>query len=256
MKLARINHIEEYILNNKTVSLDKLCEVFNVSMNTIRRDISTLIEKGSIKKIYGGVTVNEINTVVPFEERYIEHSSEKDMICKLASKFIHDGDVIFIDSGTTTMKILDYIKDYQNLTILTNNLNIITASYSYPNLNVITLGGNLIRETSSFSGIGSADLLKYYNISKAFMASAGISSSYMVTNSTFQEYDIKKAIIEKAEESYVLVDSSKFGKSALVTYCELKDVDYLITNNMPSDSFVQYCNINKVNLFYNELDCK
>lgn len=252
MKLARINHIEEYIMNNKTVSLDKLCEVFNVSMNTIRRDISTLIKKGSIKKVYGGVTVNEINSVTPFEERNIEHSREKDLVCQMASKFIADDDVIFIDSGTTTMKLLNYIKDHQHLTILTNNLNIIIAALAYPNLNVITLGGNLIRETNSFSGIGSIDLLKYYNISKAFMASAGISISNMVTNSSFQEHDIKRAIIEKAEETYLLVDSSKFGKSALVTYCELKAVDYLITDNVPPNSFVQYCNNNNVNLIYED----
>jgi DeoR family myo-inositol catabolism operon transcriptional repressor len=249
MKLARINHIEEYILINKTVSLERLCEIFNVSMNTIRRDISILIEKGSIKKIYGGVTINEPTTIIPFEERNIDHSSDKAIIGKIASNFVKDGDVIFIDSGTTTMKMLDYIKD-QHITILTNNLNIIMGAIAYPNLNVISLGGNLIRETNSLSGIGSIDMLKYYNISKAFMASAGISSNNMVTNSTFQEFEIKKTIIEKADEVYVLVDSSKFDKSALVSYCELRDVDYLITNSNPQESFVKYCNNNNVTIVY------
>lgn len=249
MKLARINHIEEYILNNKTVSLERLCEVFNVSMNTIRRDISILTEKGSVKKIYGGVTINEASTVIPFEERNIDHSDDKSYICQIASNFIHNGDVIFIDSGTTTMNMLDYIKDL-SITILTNNLNIILGAIAYPNLNVISLGGNLIRETKSLSGIGSIDMLKYYNISKAFMASAGISANNMVTNSTFQEFEIKKTIVEKADEVYVLVDSSKFEKSALVTYCELKDVDHLITNSEPQQSFVKYCNVNDVHIVY------
>lgn len=249
MKLTRINHIEEYILNNKTVSLERLCEVFKVSMNTIRRDISILTEKGTIKKIYGGVTINEPTAVIPFEERNIDHSADKTFVCKLASNFIHDGDVIFIDSGTTTMKMLDFIKD-QSITILTNNLNIILGAMAYPNLNVISLGGNLIRETKSLSGIGSIDMLKYYNISKAFMASAGISSNNMVTNSTFQEFEIKKTIVEKADEVYVLVDSSKFDKSALVSFCELKDVDYLITNTEPKEPFVKYCNVNDIQVIY------
>ena len=71
MRSKRIDLVENYIINHKTVSIDKLCEVFDVSKNTIRRDLSVLVEKGTIKKVYGGVTVNENQELVSFEERNV-----------------------------------------------------------------------------------------------------------------------------------------------------------------------------------------
>ena len=78
MKTHRIKNVEEYILKNESVSLDKLCDVFKVSKNTIRRDIKELLEKGKIKKIYGGVTINQ-KKLVPIEERNIKNHAEKNL---------------------------------------------------------------------------------------------------------------------------------------------------------------------------------
>ena len=77
MRSKRIDLVENYIINHKTVSIDKLCEVFDVSKNTIRRDLSVLVEKGTIKKVYGGVTVNENQELVSFEERNVKNSKFK-----------------------------------------------------------------------------------------------------------------------------------------------------------------------------------
>ncbi|MEE5730441.1 myo-inositol utilization transcriptional regulator IolR, partial [Streptococcus pneumoniae] len=107
MKLMRIQEMEEYILSHGTVSLDELCQVFNVSKNTVRRDINKLTEKGAIEKVYGGVTSIEKTALVPFENRTIQHQDEKTKIAHYASRFIEDHDLVFIDSGTTTKSILD-----------------------------------------------------------------------------------------------------------------------------------------------------
>ena len=243
MKTHRIKNVEEYILKNESVSLDKLCDVFKVSKNTIRRDIKELLEKGKIKKIYGGVTINQ-KKLVPFEERNIKNHAEKKATAEIAAAYINDGDIIFIDSGTTTMWLIDYLKN-KNITILTNNLSAIVSALPYPNLNIISLGGTLKRKTNSFVGNSTSLVLKDYNISKAFMAATGISIARGATNSSVEEYELKKLIVEKSDEIFLLVDSSKFDSISLMTYSPLENLDYIITNKTPPKKYTDFFKKNK-----------
>ena len=251
MKTHRIKNVEEYILKNESVSLDKLCDVFKVSKNTIRRDIKELLEKGKIKKIYGGVTINQ-KKLVPFEERNIKNHAEKKAAAEIAAAYINDGDIIFIDSGTTTMWLIDYLKNKNNITILTNNLSAIVSALPYPNLNIISLGGTLKRKTNSFVGNSTSLVLKDYNISKAFMAATGISIARGATNSSVEEYELKKLIVEKSDEIFLLVDSSKFDIISLMTYSPLENLDYIITNKTPPKKYTDFFRKNKINLLIAE----
>lgn len=248
MRSNRISNIEEYIHKHKTVSLDKLCEVFNVSKNTIRRDINELTEKGSIKKVYGGVSVQDKSTLIPFEERNIKNINLKSHIGKLCADYINDGDIIFLDSGTTTLTIIDYLKDKRDVTIITNNLEIIIKSIDLPNLNIICLPGNLIRQTNSFVGIDTVSILNKYNINKSFMASTGISIECGITNSHPLESEIKRLAMEKGLEVFLLVDSTKFDNSSLVTYAQLKDINYLITDKKPEKKYIDFCHNQSITL--------
>ena len=250
MKTHRIKNVEEYILKNESVSLDKLCDVFKVSKNTIRIDIKELLEKGKIKKIYGGVTINQ-KKLVPFEERNIKNHAEKKVTAEIAAAYINDGDIIFIDSGTTTMWLIDYLKN-KNITILTNNLSAIVSALPYPNLNIISLGGTLKRKTNSFVGNSTSLVLKDYNISKAFMAATGISIARGATNSSVEEYELKKLIVEKSDEIFLLVDSSKFDSISLMTYSPLENLDYIITNKTPPKKYTDFFKKNKINLLIAE----
>ena len=251
MKTHRIKNVEEYILKNESVSLDKLCDVFKVSKNTIRRDIKELLEKRKIKKIYGGVTINQ-KKLVPFEERNIKKHAEKKAAAGIAAEYINDGDIIFIDSGTTTMWLIDYLKNMNNITILTNNLSAIVSALPYPNLNIISLGGTLKRKTNSFVGNSTSLVLKDYNISKAFMAATGISIARGATNSSVEEYELKKLIVEKSDEIFLLVDSSKFDIISLMTYSPLENLDYIITNKTPPKKYTDFFRKNKINLLIAE----
>jgi DeoR family myo-inositol catabolism operon transcriptional repressor len=240
--------LEDYIMTHKTVSLDKLCEVFNVSKNTIRRDLNELTQKRVIKKVYGGVSVNEESSLVPFDERNIKNINLKSTIGQLSSNFINDGDIIFLDSGTTTLAVVEHLRNKQNVTILTNNLEIILKSLNLPNLNIIALPGNLVRETNSFVGIDTLSILKKYNINKSFMASTGISIQSGITNSYPLESEVKRLAMEKGLQVFLLVDSSKFDSSSLITYGQLKDIDYLITDTSPSKKYIDFCEENSIDL--------
>lgn len=250
IKDKRINKIEEYIKEHKSVSLDELMEVFKVSKNTIRRDVQELVERDEFKKVYGGVAVKDEDQTAklePFQDRQVRHQKEKKIIAKAAAQFINDGDIIFIDSGTTTIELIEYLKG-KNVTVLTNNLDFILRALPFENLSVISTGGLLERKTNSFGSIKYIDFLNAYNIKKAFMASTGVSLTNGVTNASPLESELKTAVVNRSIESYLLIDHNKFDKYGLMTYCTLDNIDYLITDQMPSQTYKEYIEANGIKL--------
>ena len=169
-----------------------------------------------------------------FEERNISNLNIKERIAAAAAELVEDGDIIFIDSGTTTLPIIDFISTKKDLTILTNNVEIIIQAIKYDNLNVISLSGTLNRKTLSFTGPSAAQVLQTYNISKAFMATTGFSVVGGATNSSPMESDIKRTAVQRSQQVYLLADSSKCGVISLITYCNLSKIDVLVTETSPS----------------------
>ncbi|MDM5247807.1 DeoR/GlpR family DNA-binding transcription regulator [Lysinibacillus sp. G4S2] len=252
IKDKRVNKIEEYIIQHKSVSLDELMNVFKVSKNTIRRDVQELVDSGDFKKVYGGVAVNDERAKLEsFHDRQVRNQTEKEMIGKAAANYVHDGDIIFIDSGTTTIEMIDYI-NIKQVTVITNNLDFIVRALPYENINVITPGGILERKTNSFGILKYMDMLNTYNINKAFMASTGISLSNGVTNASPLESELKSSIVNRSSEVFLLIDHNKFDKYGLMTYCGLDKIDFLITDAIPSEVYQSYAKKNDIQLIIAE----
>ena len=212
MRTKRIDEIEQYITKEKSVSLDTLCKVFQVSKNTIRRDIDTLAKAGKIKKVYGGVTLNDTlpsKKLLPFAERHEKFVEEKKAICRLAADHIEDDDIIYIDTGTTCHNIVDYISE-KRCTIITNSLQVSLKALPYKNLTVISLPGYLKRETLSFVDA------------------------------------VKEAVVSNSMQRYVLADHSKFGIFSLMTYCPLEKINYILTDQLPQEEYTDFCRSNSI----------
>ncbi|MNO15745.1 Glucitol operon repressor [compost metagenome] len=251
MRERRLQDIEDYIHSLGTTSLDELCEHFNVSKNTIRRDINTLLEKGTVQKVYGGVTSLSHN-LIPFENRDITNKNDKRAIAKRAAQFVEGNELIFIDSGTTTQNMLDYLPRMNKLTILTNSLDIINAAANIDNISLLVIGNIYKRDTRSFVGNDNLHILDKYNINKAFMAATGASIASGLTNSDVLEYEIKKKVVEKAQRVYLLADASKFGRATLLTYSPLNEVDGIVTSQGFPEEYAQYCEENNVAVYVAE----
>lgn len=229
MKEKRYELIKQYILQKNHVTLKELEDEFNVSMNTIRRDVNKILQDSSFEKVYGGVSVKK-NTLINFEDRNIENKEIKKGIAKEAAKLIQPHDLIYIDSGTTTKYILDYLDDDIDISIITNSLDVIVKAEKFKNIPIFLIGHVFKKSTRSFVGVESDELTSKYNISKAFMAATAVSMQSGLMNSDVMEYDIKKQAIDKANNVFLLADEQKFDKSTLLTYASLKDIDCLITN--------------------------
>jgi len=248
MKEDRIKALHNYILKNGKASTEELCSLFNISKNTLRRDITELEMQNIVTKVYGGIILNDTKTTEPFESREVKNKDAKQCIARLASTLVQDGDIIYIDSGTTTMLMVPYLATMKNLTIITNNLHILIKSLPYPNLNVIATGGTFLRRTNSFVNQEVVNSLKKYNISKAFIATTGVSISKGLTNSSSFEYDIKKYIVDNCDEIILLADDTKLDKISLMTYYDLKNIQVFVTNVKPASNYVEFFNHYNINL--------
>lgn len=246
LKTKRIQQIQEYVFEHQSVSLDDLGTIFGVSKTTIRRDIRKLIKEGMIQKVYGGVAINHTK-LESFNERKTMNTFKKRLIAKTAADYVENGDIIFIDSGTTTLEMITFLKAKQ-VTIITNNLDIIVQTLPFENLNIISTGGLLERDTKSFSSYSHADSFKKYNFDKVFMASTGVSILNEVTNSSPIESGSKETIVKGNADVFLLVDNTKFDKYAMVTYCGWEEIDYLITNNFLDESYQDYAIENNIEL--------
>jgi len=227
--------MEQYITENGTVSMEDLCGEFGVSMSTVRQDVGLLVEKGTVSKVYGGVSSVRPNQLIPFEERKIRNLARKQAIGKEAAHLLRDRDILFLDSGTTTMQLIPQIPPEKGVTILTHSLSAMQAALPYPHIEVISLPGKLDRRTNAFLA---ADLryLEQYNVTLAMMAATGVSRTGEVTNSILLEQEIKRKAVEKSGRSYLLVDSDKFDHASLITYAHLDQFAGVVTDEGISEA--------------------
>ncbi len=246
MKADRILAMERYVLQRGAATMEELKEYFGVSMNTVRRDVTQLLKRGTVEKVYGGVCAKATEQVLtPYEERRRGSESAKAAIGKRAAALVEDGDVIYIDSGTTTLQMIDHLADKRELTIITNNLEAIIRAVPYDSITIIALPGQLRRKTHSFTGDDAVRYLRRYNIRIAFMATTG-ASVHGVTNSSPLEYEIKKCAVESAERAVLLMAGTKFGVTGLMTYAQMSEFSAVVTDREPTGDMlghIQGCGV-------------
>lgn len=258
MKVNRIRKIEELLQDMHSLSIDYLCEYFNVSKNTIRRDIAEMDKSGYIKKVYGGIVLNEEEPAQPEAEP--EHNwvmnttnlEEKKKIAQLAADLVEDEDVIYIDIGTTTALLLPYIENKKNVTVVTANIHAINAGVEGEKFNIIATGGTIYPPSKAFVGPSVTRSLNMYNISKFFMSTIGVSIENGATSASPLDCEIQYLIATKPGKHYLMMDDSKLDAPSLVSYNALKNFDSVIMNKKPAQKYIEHFKNNNVELIYSK----
>lgn len=248
MSNYRLEEMQLYIMEKSKVSLDELCEKFEISLSTLRRDLNKLADRGSIRKIYGGVESTKERKLTPLSERIEINRNGKIKIARKAAQFISNNDIIFIDSGSTLGEVAPYLSKNSNLTVITNNMLIINKAICFKNVHLISLSGVYDHNTLSFVGDRVAEILKTYNITKAFMGTTGFSLSSGITNSTPLESAAKRTAIKSATKVFLLADHLKIDVFAPYTYCDYSDIDTLITDKPLPPNFENLFKSNNCNI--------
>ena len=223
----------ELIDRNQSVTNKQLCQTFNISMQTLRRDLSYLSDKGLINKVYGGVVSTNnifVNSSIPsLGDRMLKSENEKLYIGELAVSLIKENDVIFLDSGTTTYRITPYLLNFQNLTVITHNLYVINSLVDHKNIKLISLGGQLNTETNSFQP---TNLDLPYVFDKAFISTVGLDDKGC-TNTDINEGKIKRQVINNTNHVYLVVDHTKFDQQGFNRFTDYKPIEAIITDQAP-----------------------
>lgn len=228
----RREKIMELIQEDGSAKVVDLSKLFKVTEVTIRQDLEKLEKQGLIVRDHGGAFLKNIEDHVKnFALFHQENLNKKESIAIKCLEYIEVGDTIILDSGSTTTEIAKKLIGFNNLTVITNALNIALMLGTEPGIELILTGGEFKPPTLSLTGQKAADFFKGLNVQKLFLATAGISLKSGLTYPSISDLVVKKAMIESADITYLVADSTKIGKSALASLGALSLIDYIITDS-------------------------
>lgn len=242
----RQKRIIELVSRNKSVQINDLVELFDVSVMTIRRDLAELEEKKYIKRVYGGAVLNEEELNKPYFPRAAINSHVKDLIARKAVELIKDDDTIILDLGTTVLQVSKHLEGIKDLTVITCCIPAITELEKYPDITVYTLGGELKRDNHAFLGVNTEEEIQKYCADIAFIGVAGISFEFGFTNYYHQTASLCKKVMKQAKKVVLLADSTKFDKAKSAVVGKLDVIDTIITDDGIPESYLSYFKANNI----------
>lgn len=251
-KTERFAIILEELKNNKTIQVKQLSERFNVSMETIRRDLEELEQGDYLKRVYGGAVLLKKN--IPsqnFIERKNYHLKEKRLIAKKCVSLVKEGDFVAFDASTTNATITqEFMSHFKHLTVLTNDIYNAQQIAINTNWTVLLPGGEINNHELFISGASAITYINKFQIDKYFMSISGFSEEIGFTDYGFKECEIKMALFQNANQVYIAADHHKFGQQAMIKVCKANEIDGVITDPDIDAETVAYFREHKYPLYF------
>lgn len=232
-QIERQEQILDYINNTQTANTGELAEHFHVSKVTIRRDIDALAAKGLVVKTHGGAVAisNSPLYEIPYSQKVEHNPSAKKSIGIAAAACIKDGDIIILDSGSTTLEIAKNITQ-KNVTVVTDDIKIAMELSCKNNVTVIVCGGTLSDPVYTLTGNMSVSFFSRLHVNKTFLGCDAVDLDFGISNRTYEEVDVKSAMIHAADEIIMVTDNSKLDKKVFCYLCDISSIDKLIINKI------------------------
>src|SRR5580700_5567595 len=219
------------------LSVGELADRFAQSLVTIRKDLDDLASEGLLQRTFGGAVFSSRSLFnSSFRESARQHGQQKHAIATAALEYIHDGDTIILDAGTTTLALAQLLKEQvKSAFIITSSVPAV-LELSSAGYDILLLGGMVRNKSLASLGRETLTILERYRADKAFLGSSGFSAKKGHGTSNLEDAQIKEAIIRASEQTYVLVDSSKYGRHCLFSFTRLRDVALTITDSQLTQS--------------------
>lgn len=238
----RYDIILDCLAQKKSVTVNELKEILNASESTVRRDITALDKMGKLTKVFGGAV--SLENVVSAYEPTVEQKSdinteEKKRIAKYAASLIEPTDFVYLDAGTTTGYMLEFLENTK-ASFVTNAVSH-ARILAQKGIHVYLLGGELKASTEAIVGNQAVQMIQMYHFTKGFFGTNGITKKEGFTTPDVNEAMVKKAAMEHCKNIYVLGDSSKFGQVSSVTFWPLKEAVTL--TDFCAKEFQEYQNV-------------
>lgn len=237
----RQEEIIRCLKEKKAVRIGDLTKLFNVTRETVRRDLYDLEKLGVLRKVHGGAILNKTGEEPPYAQRSVSRIKEKEAIARKAADLVDNGDTLYIDLGTSALLFSKELRSKQNITVITNSLSVAIEIAANPAAKVILSGGELRPGDLSLSGPISAKSIEDLFVDKSFIGAGGISLNHGITDYHLGESEVRRMMINRSKENFVLADFSKFNVTAFTKVCDLRSIDTIITDSsVLKDEVQQY----------------
>jgi DeoR/GlpR family transcriptional regulator of sugar metabolism len=214
------------------VQVHFLAERFAVTTETIRRDLDRLEKEGRLRKVYGGaVRIRSGNNEPTFMKRSQMNLLDKQAIGRLAASLIQDGETVILDNGTTTLEIMRQLTDRAHVTVITNSVPVLNCALEQFQGKIIFAGGEVNAVYQAAVGITAHVLLDQFKVNKAFISAGGLSLSEGITDYHLEEALISRKMMERAEESILVADHSKFGVTTFAQIAPMEHISMVLTDS-------------------------
>lgn len=227
-RTERETHILGRLAREGSISVATLAKDLRVSEVTIRTDLRTLEERGVLARTHGGAAATGYRNVL---ERQLQHASEKDRIAAAAAELVQDDDLIMIEAGTTCAKIISHLGGRKGVQVLTNSTLVFSYARSNPGLSVILTGGTFHRTSESLVGSVALRTILDFNVRLAFFGTDGFTAGRGLTTGFAEGAEVIRAMKAHAAESWLVADSSKYGRAGFVSVVPLAELTGVITDS-------------------------
>ncbi len=227
----RRERIQEYLALHKIARTVDLCNMLDASEATIRRDLEWLEQDGILERTHGGAILSQRMITEPeYRQRAQHHPEEKRRIGAAAAALIEDGDIVFINSGTTTTQVIHQIRSDSEITVFTNNVNA-ALEMGEPGFHHYLLGGEYQHRSKSMAGRFAIENLRQVYANKAIFGVDGISLKHGCTVPTNAEAEVVQQMIERTIGQIIVVaDHSKWGVVSNFQIATIDEVDILVSD--------------------------
>ena len=236
----RRNYIMRVLYEQGHVAVSSLSDDLDVSEVTIRKDMRFLEQRKLLVRTHGGAALlNQYVYDLPFEEKANRHSDEKKKIGAAAAELVEDGDTLILDAGSTTQQVARNLRNKKNVTVATSSIHIALELLRFSGVEILMLGGIVRATAASVIGSYAEQMLREHAFCKLFLAGDGLDVDFGLTTVNTMEAHLNRIMIEAAQQTIVVADSSKIGRRGLSRICGIEEINTLIIDSGVSDENVR-----------------
>ena len=234
----RQDKIYHLLQQNGAVTTLDLVNTFQVSIETIRRDLLYMEQNKLLRRVHGGaVTAGEMLPFHNLDLRNEEHPDEKLELSEIAMQFVKEGDIIGVDAGSTAISFAQTLKThFSRLTIITHSIDVFHILHRHADFTVLLCGGHFMQDENAFYGELALDFIGKLHMQKSFLFPSGISLKFGLCDYQQELAQMQKKMLECSDSIYILADSSKFEKTALLKVDDMKpEYTYITDSGLSED---------------------
>jgi DeoR family glycerol-3-phosphate regulon repressor len=235
--IKRQDMIQHIVQERGGVSVGALAEMLDVSMQTIRRDLDVLCDGKTLKRAHGRIELADGRSNTSFDQRMGTNLLGKRAIAELAASHIPDGSTIFVSIGSSVLSVAHALRGRQELTIITNNLSVAMALSDDPSNRILIPGGEIRLPDRDLIGESVVEFFSRYRADFAIFGTAGIGEDGVLLEFHASEVCATEQMRKNAQVSMLIIDHSKFGRSAPAVGANISDVDMVYCDRSPPPPF-------------------